>query len=649
MKVGVHSGMTALLLVLLFSSSFPVMAATNSQASMKINVGFQNYYDPRSWVPVHVTVSTTSRHPLHGEIVYVVSSRDRPFEGQYTWKLPVSTVGTGGVQSSSITIGLPGLFLKGVGELLWENNGQIVMKSHLPGIAISGSEIAGIISLRPESVQFLAGVSSDNGSTELVTAYIPPTSLPSSMPLLESLSYLYIDGSSAALLSPVQIQGILNWVRAGGILLLGGIEPNAGQVDGFLGQSPVVPSVVLDQPPTLLAKYAGSTGILTNESLLFGHVTSGAKVLVGSQNSALVAAKTMGRGKIVYVGFDASAPDYLSWSGYAQFWDTLLHSLRAQVLQSSPDLFGTNGVWGLYAASEQFPQMYSPPLWIWETVFGLYVFIVGPVLYFILRRHRRNEMAWLYLPVISLFVAGGIYVLGVMQRPNGILTQSVGMVDLLDHSLTQIAGVEAFMSPQTRSYSIHTTADTWSVPMSEQATGIGTSQTKNEFSGQSGKISFNKVNAWGGKFVLSLNLYKRFGYVNGTLYREGHSLAGYVTNQTRFNFTDAAFVVNHQVIAIGPMKKGQSVNISAVLQSVSSRSNVMAGLGTVLASANHGVGKSLFDNSGTFLRQNIPDGQAMLVAWSHDEPALLRPDGVTLPATPQWLIRELIPITPIKE
>ncbi len=649
MKIGYRSIMTAVLSLILALPSFPVMAAQDKQAGMKVNVGFQNYYDPRTWVPIRVTVSAVSRQPLQGVIVYEVSSQDRPFEGTYEWKVPVSASSAGGVQSSSLTIGLPGLFLKGGGELLWENNGQVVSQTHLPGIPISGSDIAGIISDRPQSVQFLAGVSSDYGSTELVTALIPPTSLPSSMTLLQSLSYLYIDGASASQLSPAQIKGILNWVRAGGILIFGGIEPNGGQVEGFLKESPVIPKIVLDQPPTLLAKYAGSQALRSNESLLYGTLAAGAKLLVGTPGATLVAEKQVGRGQIVYAGFDASAPDFLSWSGYAQFWDTLLHDLRSQVLKSTPNLFGSNGVWGLYLAAEQFPQIYSPPLWIWETVFGVYVFAVGPVIYFLLRRRRKNELAWVYLPVISFVIAAGIYLFGVMERPDGILTQSVGMVDLYDPNLAQITGVEALMSPQARSYSIQNTPGSWSAPMSEQQGNPNQTQTVNIFSGQSGKISFNRVSAWGGKFILTTKWAQGFGYVNGVLYQEGSSLAGYVTNHSIAGFNDAALVINHQVIDLGSLKKGQSVNVSAILDHASSHGNVMAGLGTVLSDAGYGVGKSLFNNSSWFLKKNIPAGDVMLVAWSHSEPAMLRPDGITLPATPQWIVRELIPVTQIKE
>ena len=648
MKIGFRSIVTALLPFVLLLPSLQAMAAQDKQAAIKVNVGYQNYYDPRTWVPVHVVVSTVSRQPLQGVIVYTVSSRDRPFEGTYEWKIPAGVISAGGVQSSSLTIGLPGLFLKGGGELLWENNGRVVSQTHLPGIPISGSEIAGIISERPQSVQFLAGVSSDNGSTELVTALISPTSLPSSMTLLESLSYLYIDGAAASQLSTAQVKGINDWVRAGGILILGGIEPNAGQVGGFLKENPVIPSIVLDQPPTLLATYAGSAPLRTSESLLYGTLAKGAQLLVGTASNVLVAEKQMGRGKVVYTGFDASAPDFLSWSGYAQFWDTLLHELRSQVLKSTPNLFGNNGVWGLYQAAEQFPQIYSPPLWIWETVFGFYVFVVGPVLYFLLRRRRKNELAWMYLPAISFVIAAGIYLFGVIERPKGILTQSVGIVDLYDKQLAQITGVEALMSPQARSYSIQALPDAWAVPMSEQQSNPNQMQTTNFFSGQSGTISFNRVGAWGGKFILTTQLTQGFGDVHGVLYQQGNSLAGYVTNHSRMDFNDSAMVTNHQVIDLGPLKKGQSINISAIIDNLSLHGNVMAGLGAVLSSAGYGVGKSLFDNSAWFLKKNIPAGDVMFVAWSHNEPALLKSEGVTLPATPQWIVRELIPVTQIK-
>ena len=647
MKFFWRASLEALLVVSLWQQAAPVQAKASVQTSMKVSVGFQNYYDPRVWVPVRVTLSAVNLR-LGGELAFTVAKRARPFEGTYTWRIRQGAQLVNGVDTLNMTIGLPGAFLKAGGDLVWERQGQVMARARLPGLAVGGSEIAGIISERPQSVQFLAGVSSNNGSTELVTAYISSDEVPTSAPLLESLRYLYVDGATASLLSGAQIESILNWVRAGGILIFGGMEPNAGQVGGFLRHSPVAPKIVLDVPPVSLETYAGSTGLATSEPLLFGEAAPGADVLVGTAQNALVASAALGRGRVVYTGFDASNPDFLAWTGYAQFWNTLLSSQRAEVMPTFPNLFGANGLWGLYAAAEQFPQINSPPLWIWEFVFGFYVFAVGPVLYLILRRRRRNELAWAYLPVMSLIVAVGIYALGVAQRPNGILTQSVGLVDLLGLRHAQIVGVEAFMSPQTRSYSVFFANGELTAPMSDPSTVTGVVDTQDASLQNVGKISFQRVNAWGGKFIIGVQLSQHIGDVSGTLYEGEGSLAGYLTNRSAFNYAKAALVVNHQVIAIGSLKKGQSVNVSALLSGSTGQGGVTSGLGSVLANAGQGVGRTLFAATGSYITEHVPTGDALFVGWTHDEPTLLGPVGVTLPATPQCLVRELVPITQIK-
>lgn len=647
MRYRLFQVLTALLVILPLLSVSSAQAA-GKEASLKVDVGYQNYYNPNTWVPIRVTVSAAKSRPLKGVLYFSVSSANLPFAGKFTWNLTHSRMVSPGLQTSSLTFGLPGLFLKNGGELMWQEGGRVIARSRLPGIAISGSEIAGVISEHPETVQFLAGVSSNNNTGELVTAYIPPQAIPTAVPLLSSINYLYVDGSAAALLSPLQITSIFNWVKAGGILILGGIQPNAGQISRFLGYSPVIPRIVLDQPPNLLTNYAGGAAISTNESLLFGALAPGAKALVGNGQYTLVAESSLGRGMVVYTGFDAASPDFISWSGNAQFWDTLLHTLRTQTVADKSNLFGSSGLWTLYSAAEQFPQLHAPPLWIWESVFGVYVFTVGPLLYFILRKRRKNELAWAFLPLISVLLAGAIYMVGVLQQPNGILTQSVGLVDLFDPGLAQIIGVEAMMSPQTRSYAIRMPQGTLSASMTDQAPSSVSKKVLSEISDQFGKITFNHVNAWTGKFIFSSRMTSGLGYVKGVLYAEGSTLAGYLTNATPLDLTSAALVYHNRVIALGNLNKGQSININVVLKNVSSRTSPVSVLGAVFPSASHGVGKSLYANVGNILGHPIPANEAMLVAWSHDQPVLFMPEGPVLPATPEWLTREMIPVTQIR-
>ncbi len=619
-----------------------VSLAATGTVTMSVGVGFQSYFDSSVWVPVRVAISYFGKQKLQGDLVYSVG-RKYPFEGTLEW--PVSI--TKG-QPNVYTVGVPGNLLRHGGNLKLFIHGELYASTRLIGISVEGSDVAGVVSNHPQSVQFLAGVSSTNGTSELVTAYIKPQALPSSAQLLQTLRYLYVDGSAAAELNSKQVTAIDAWVRSGGILILGGVEPNAGQIGFFSHISPVNGSIVLDRSGGQLAAFAGSAPLHTTLPLLYGVAKKTATVLVGNVNQALIAVNELDRGEVVYVGFDAASPALVSWSGNALLWDGIAHSLHSAILSAKPDLFGANGMLSLMGAAEQFPQLHSPPLWIWEITFGVYTFLCGPLLYIVLRRRRKNEWAWFVLPLISLVVAGGIYEFGVVQRPNGILTQNVGVVDIVDQQLAQAVGVEALMSPQTRSYRIVTPPATWSVALAEEATGYANDGSV-RFSAANNVTAFHHVRAWGGRFVYSIHEAHHFGQMTSDLYVSGNSIAGNVVNDTSVNFSDAALIENGQVIDLGSMKRGKVVEVDTLLHTNKKTHDVLAALATALQSASHGVGHALFNEVESFVAAQAPQGDVLFIGWTHHEPNMFHPIGSTLPAVPQWIIRQVLPVTPVVE
>ena len=636
--------LVTLLIGLAFGALPMCRIAVASSVSMSVNVGFQSYFDPRVWAPVRVTVMHSGSRALSGTLEYGVSGKS-PYDGELIW--PVKVPAGVGV-STSVSIGLPGHLLARGGVLKLVVQGQTEAQIRLIGVAVQGSDIAGVVSTQPQAVQFLAGVSSANGSSELVTAFIRPQQLPQSLQLLQSLSYLYLDGSVADQLSSAQVHAVLAWVRSGGILIFGGVEPNAGQLGAFSAFTPVSGAIVLDQSGAPLANFAGAQPPRGSLALLYGTARKDATVLIGDRTNALVADRALGRGEVVYAGFDAASSSLVSWTGNAMLWEGILHAVHGSVLTAKPDLFGQTGTLSLLGAAEQFPQLHAPPLWIWEVVFGVYTFICGPVLYVLLRRRRKNEWAWAVLPLMSILLAAGIYELGILQRPNGILTQSVGLIDIVDANLAQVVGVEALMSPQTRSYTVTTPPSTWSVALAEGATALG-GDARVVFTGGGGLSAFSAVPAWGGRFVYAVHDARRFGSVQGALFTSIRSLAGYLVNDTNVNLTDAALIDQGQVVMLGPIKRGATVSVDALLRKKPPRSPLTSQIAAALSGASHGVGRALFDSVPGFVTALPPQGSVILIAWTHSEPPVFSPGGNVLPATPQWMIRQVIPVTPVLE
>lgn len=620
------------------------VTASVSPITLHASVGYQSYYNPRVWVPVHVTLDNAGSRTVSGDLRYGIGSVGAyPYEGALDWPVVIRPHAT-----ATLDIGIPGRLLSDNGSLQYFIGGKLAAQVHMLGVVVGNSDMAGVISDHPEAVQFLAGVSSSNGLSDLVVPFIAPSAMPDSSQLLQSLNYLYIDGAAAEELTSTQTAAVFEWVRAGGILVLGGVEPSAGQIGGFARVSPVMASIVIDEPATLLGEYAGSAPPRGLVAQLFGEASPGADVLIGTPGHALLATRPMGRGEVAYVGLSASDPALVSWSGNAMFWDLLLHSLQRQVLPAVPNLFGSNGLSSLMGAAELFPQLHTPPLWIWELVFALYLLVCGPLLYALLRRRHKSEWAWLLLPAFSIVLAGAIYELGVVQRPNGILTQSVGLADIVDGDEAQLVGVQALMSPQARTYAVTLAPMSWVIPLAERLTGFVKDGTVTYAAGGD-SLQFEHVQAWGGRFVYAERTAHHMGDLAGQLFESGASVGGFVVNHTQMDFTDLAIVVRGQVYGLGSLGRGKSVTVDVTIKPSGQRAPFVNQLAGALPSSTHGVGRALFDYARAFAGVDAPANTAILVGWTHDEPHLFYPDGADLPAEPQWIVRQVMPMQTVHE
>ncbi|MCY0875424.1 MAG: hypothetical protein OWT28_04025 [Firmicutes bacterium] len=628
---------------LIVTCTIPAVAATRPAMNLRVAIGFQNYYNPRVWAPVRVTVTDLRQRAIHGQLIFSIRSGGvYPYEGSLHW--PV-TVRPGA--PSVLTVGIPGRLLQAGGQLTFVSGHTVLASSRLLGVPIE-TDMTGVVSQSPQSVQFLAGVSSASGTSEMASPFIPPTALPTNATLLQSLTYLYIDGAAAQALTEGQVGAIRQWTRAGGILVLGGMEPNAGQTAAFSRLSPVQPAVVLDQAGVQMGTYAGTPPPRGVVAQLVGAAKDQARVLVGSRQQALVAYQPYGRGEIGYVGLSVTSPNLISWPGNAIFWENFLHSLKRMTLSTTPDLFGASGAATLMGAAELFPQLHTPPLWIWELVFTIYLLLCGPLLYLFLRRRRKSEWAWLVLPGVSIVLAGAIYELGVVQRPNGILTQSVGLVDIIDGQNAQAVGMEAMMSPQARTYSVVMPAQTLAIPMADRLTGDAHDDEVN-FTGGASSLQFNRVQAWGGRFVFAIRTTHKVGQLHGDLFISGKTVGGFITNGTSLNFASLAIVVSGQAFGLGPLREGQTAKVELLLRKQSAHTPFASQLGVALPSAASGVGRALFDYAKALASGPAPVGTAIVIGWTHQAPRLFGTDGAVLPAPPQWIVRDVLPMTTVTE
>ncbi|MEA3396798.1 MAG: hypothetical protein U9R05_04995, partial [Chloroflexota bacterium] len=205
--------------------------------------------------------------------------------------------------------------------------------------------------------------------------------LPETPMAWDAVDVLLVNGTSTAALTAAQRDALLAWVGAGGHLIVGG--------------GAALPQALAGLPETLQIASLSAPGASTLRP------APGAEITSRSLQGAVVVGKELGVGRVEVVGWDLANSQYLLrftslWAGDAIPAVSLLSSGGA-LASAAPN----------HNTLLEVPTSLMPKLWPWLIVFPLYVLLMGPGTWLIVKRRRRPLLVWVLIPLwIALATMG---------------------------------------------------------------------------------------------------------------------------------------------------------------------------------------------------------------------------------------------------
>ena len=135
----------------------------------------------------------------------------------------------------------------------------------------------------------------------------------------------------------------------------------------------------------------------------------------------IAAERTVGSGVVTVIGFDP-ATDWIADGTVADtFWRRLIPQRTNQGLNLTSDGDLVNAV-------AQLPALALPPVGGLFAILGLYILLVGPINYLVLRRLGHREWAWATIPALIAIFAIGAYGFGASLRGSSVIVNEVALV-----------------------------------------------------------------------------------------------------------------------------------------------------------------------------------------------------------------------------
>lgn len=161
------------------------------------------------------------------------------------------------------------------------------------------------------------------------------------------------------------------------------------------------------------------------------------ETLATQDERALVARYPVGLGQAVFVAIDVAQPEIAGWSGRSRLLGKILQNERATQQESAAresqgqvSHLGFDDLAGqLRSALEQFSGVTAVAFgWI-VTIVVIYILLVGPADYWLVRRLGRPEATWATFPLFALLLAGLAFALGGRFKDARLRLNQVDVVD----------------------------------------------------------------------------------------------------------------------------------------------------------------------------------------------------------------------------
>lgn len=520
----------AMLLALLPASSM----AQTSAISLSVQPFFGGAYRSGSWLPFRVTVSND------GPDVNAVVSLQLGATYQTSVDLP-----RGANKSLVIYAQAPGVFRRAATARVLIDGAE-AQKQDVPlsGFA-STDQVIGVLAAQPITLP-LPGVTQQ--MRQVRSLPLTAADLPERVEGLSMFDVLVFDGAPLADLSDAQRQALRDWVHTGGQLVLGGallddmltaLDPTL-QITNVTGPAPAGANSLF---PELNDSAPASLTLAP---------TPDARVIATQGGAPVGVQQTVGKGSVTVLGWSLSAPELRAADTEKATWRQLVR-LRSSDPNNAfvpPDAQGQQLGWALM----QLPVLAIPPLGALIALLGVYILIVGPGLYLLLRRLDRQVWGWGAIPLVTLLFTLGAYGYGLRIRGNDVILNQISVVEP-SAGRARVRTYAGIFSPRDESYTLRTNGDALFRPMPAEW-GQG-SAGAGRFLQDDGGVADLRVAQWSmSTFTAEQMIDSRVLESNLTL--SGAMLRGSVRNAGDAPLRDVALFQNTRVLRIGDLDPGQT-------------------------------------------------------------------------------------------
>jgi hypothetical protein len=457
-----------LLIVTLASVVFiyRVPAQVSSNFSMSVDIGFDSRCKENHWTQVRAILENNGPDTSGQIEAHLIS-----FSGQRT--VYASFVELPGLSRKELSLYVYPDGHRAEVEVFFIVNGQqAAAQTVLLNCSPTNDLLIGLWAASPTAFYSL----SDLAQASRVPALIPIDSqhIPERAEAMSALDILVIAGVDTGELNQAQRASLQEWLEQGGRLVVSGgthWQMTAAGIGDLLPIQPVR-SVTLPDLNALedLTPQPSRSGALEVPAVVAaGTLVESAQVIVSygdrdQGNLPLVVQNRIGAGSVYYLAADPSLAPWNGWDGSPAFFRNLL----GRPLDLPSWNSGLGDGYSANLAASRIPVLDLPSGFLICGFLGLYVLTAGPMNYYVLRKLKRRELAWISVPALVIVFSVLSILVGNFMRGGQPVLNKLSIIQVRPGaSEAQVDGIVGVFSPARGTYNLKAGSSYLLHPLSE--------------------------------------------------------------------------------------------------------------------------------------------------------------------------------------
>ena len=542
---------------------------------------------------------------------------------------PVAPGGRGDGRAGPL--GVVSSFASNLDVALLDGNGRILSEVTTDPMNLLATDalLYGVVTPDPGEFGFLENVS--GGRIDTAVAFLDLADLPEKPSAWNALDILVIHDSDSGQLSVDQQESLAKWVDTGGQLVITGGGSWQKSTAVFQDQLPV--TITGSESVGDLPNFRERIGVEFRDPGPYVIATSSlssGELIYHEDGLPILARQPVGRGSVYFLALDPILAPLLDWDGSEELWGHIANQVPAVTLWGQ----GPQNSYSASNAVRTLNVQNLPSIWQIALLMAIYIVVIGPINYLVLKRRNQTERAWITIPLLVLMFSGIAYLIGFQLRgDNARLNQMDVVYSQVNSEYGRANSLLGLYSPSRTTYDLIFREGALARPFdsnfNSDLSGGGNIDAVtygNDVTITGIRIDISDIATFvGDNTIPAIELTGE-----GLLTVEGNNIRANITvqNQSDTPLETVSLLIGNQIYAIGDMSPGATETINQSLTgSPATNSPFTSNVSTILDSFDYYDDPQLYPRyqllesmeSGTF-NTSVPtqtsNDTAYILAWS---------------------------------